>query len=72
MENFNYKTLAKVLKISTWVCITGVIFLFFVSIRVSGATLPQTYTFYSIIVLIVGYLCNAVTKWIVKNKLNNE
>ena len=71
MERSSQQTLVKILKISTWVFIAIVLFLFYVSFRSPYQEEQQKYTYYSFVALIIGYACNFGAKWL-NRKLNKE
>lgn len=54
--------LLRALKIATWVCIAVGAFLFYKGFTSQDAQVNQTMTYYSLVVIAVGYLCNFMVK----------
>lgn len=71
MNKSSAKLLAKTLKIGTWLGIFVALFFFFLTFRSDDQALGRSNTFYSLIALGCGYICNFIYKRITKLFLND-
>ena len=66
------ETVSKILKVGTWLGIFAALFFFFLTFRTNDQELGRINTYYAMIALGLGYVCNFVNKRISKLFLNDD